>query len=143
MDCAARGSFGFFRAIWRVLIIVSSITARLFSYSTRSDGLSGACALMASFSCAKALRYWLSCHANDIASDSEVRRLLEGFGRRGAGVLDGPLATASRDGSGVVWSLGATTSVGFTISTEGVDLSFLRLTARKIPAIRIAAPIET
>ena len=82
-----------------------------------------------------------------MASGSEARRFLDGFGRGGAGVFDGPPAMTSRGGSGDVWGLeawglGATTSFGFTFPAEGADLSFLKLTARKIPAIRIAAAID-
>ena len=77
-----------------------------------------------------------------MASGSEARRFLDGFGRGGAGVFDGPPATTSRGGSGDVWGPGATTSFGFTFPAEGADLSFLKLTARKIPAIRIAVAID-
>src|SRR5688572_30722152 len=135
MNCVASGSLGFFLAIWRVVMMELSISARLYSYSTRSEGGSGACALIASFSFGKAFSYWLSSHATDMASGSEARGFLDGLDRGGAGIFDGPAATTSGAGSGDIWGLralglgawwlGTTTSFGFTFSTNGAELSFL------------------
>src|SRR5262252_1361413 len=70
MNCAACGSLGFFRATSRVVVMALSTSARLYSYSTCSEGRIGGCALMASFSFAIALSYCCSCQASEVAGGS-------------------------------------------------------------------------